>query len=93
MMMMIIIQCFFLFSIYLFSRLYCSVCRALSDLDQAQFLVCEILLQSTAINTLPLVVAMVSMWPKAFSRNAFGPPLLVNGVLNTKGIFSLLVLK
>ena len=57
----------------------------MADIDQVQFLICELLLQSMELNALPLVVAVVSVWPRAFSRSTSGPALFVNGSVSTKG--------
>lgn len=66
------------------SRLYAALCRLVSGLDQAQALVCELILKSKHLST---VEAIVSVWPYCLARNNNGttPPLFIGERLQYKG--------
>ena len=66
--------------------MFAALCRQQNDIEQIQFVACELLLKSMASNNLPTVTALASIWPRAFARNHAAPPVQVGDQLKTEGL-------
>ena len=69
----------------LHSRMYAALCRLQKDIEQVQFIACELLLKSMASNNLPTVIALASIWPYAFARNLTAPLVHIGDQFKTEG--------
>lgn len=69
--------------------MFAALCRLQNDIEQIQFVACELLLKSMASHNLPTITALASIWPRAFARNHAAPPVQVSDQLKTEGLIVL----